>query len=66
MQEIRTIAKTLDIKSARMSKLNLIREIQRVEGNNTCFASPGAEGCDQHECRWREDCLVAAKKLAAA
>ncbi|MBT3203451.1 MAG: SAP domain-containing protein [Gammaproteobacteria bacterium] len=66
MQEIRAIAKTMDIKTSRMSKLNLVREIQTVEGNNACFASPGAADCDQNDCIWREDCLVASKKLAAA
>ncbi len=66
MQDIRVIAKRMEIKTSRMSKLNLIREIQVAEGNNACFASEVAADCDQHSCIWRDDCLVAAKKLGAA
>lgn len=66
MQEIRKIAKTLEIKTSRMSKLNLIREIQTVEGNIACFATPAAADCDQQDCIWRGDCLPLAKKQAAA
>lgn len=66
MQEIRAIAKKLDIKTSRMSKLNLIREIQNTEGNYPCFANPEADKCDQMLCIWRDDCLPMAKKAAAA
>lgn len=66
MQEIRVIAKKLDIKTSRMSKVNLIREIQTTEGNFPCFATPESGECDQMSCIWREDCIPMAKKLAAA
>ncbi len=66
MQEIRAIAKNLDIKTSRMSKLNLIREIQTTEGNYPCFANQDADNCDQMLCIWREDCLPMAKKAKAA
>ncbi|MCP4078269.1 MAG: SAP domain-containing protein [Gammaproteobacteria bacterium] len=65
MQQIRAIAKPMDIRTSRLSKINLIREIQTVEGNNACFATKSAYDCDQHECIWRDDCIVAAKKVAA-
>lgn len=66
MQEVRAIAKVLDIKTSRMSKINLIREIQTTEGNFPCFATAEAGECDQMVCVWREDCLALAKKQAAA
>ena len=63
MQEIRLIAKEFGIKTTRMSKLNLIQEIQSTEGNFTCFASAKEGVCDQLNCSWRKDCFSAAKKL---
>lgn len=65
MQEIREIAKEFGIKTSRMTKLNLIREIQRTEGNFDCFASASAGECDQTGCLWREDCLTMAKKASS-
>ena len=47
MQEIRGLAKNLGIKTSRMSKLNLIQEIQLSEGNFNCFASAAGGECDQ-------------------
>lgn len=64
MQEIRERAKDFGIKSVRMSKLNLIREIQLSEGNFSCFASATNSECDQTACLWREDCFAAAKKAS--
>lgn len=62
MQEIRLIAKNHGVKSARLSKLNLIHAIQRIEDNFDCFAS-ASEGCsDQAGCSWRTDCFAAARK----
>jgi hypothetical protein len=66
MQEIREIAKEYGIKTARVSKLNLIKEIQRTEGNFDCFASAESGHCDQEDCLWREDCLTMAKKAGKA
>jgi len=66
MQEVRAIAKGMEIKTSRMSKLNLIREIQTAEGNFACFATAAAGECDQDDCIWREDCLALSKKQAAA
>ena len=39
MQEIRERAKYFGIKTARMSKVNLVKAIQLSEGNFSCFAS---------------------------
>jgi len=65
MQQIREIAKPLGIKTARMSKINLVRAIQQAEGNFPCFATAVAGECDQTECVWREDCLALSKKQVA-
>ncbi len=64
MQEIRVLAKGMGIKTARMSKVNLIQSIQLAEGNFNCFASALNGECDQLQCKWRDDCFKAAKKQA--
>ena len=57
MAEIRDMAKKLGLKTARKSKVGLIREVQLAEGNFDCFGT--AEGhCDQMECIWREMCFA--------
>lgn len=63
MQEIREMAKGYNIKTSRMSKMQLIQEIQLSEGNFDCFASAIDGECDQMGCIWREDCFESAKKL---
>jgi len=60
MQKIREIAKNTGIKAGKMSKAELVRAIQRAEGNNDCFAGDNVSGCDQLNCLWREDCGAAA------
>ncbi len=64
IQEIRSIAKARGIKSAKLSKADLIRTIQREEGNSPCFGAAVGGSCDQANCAWREDCLPAEKKPA--
>ena len=57
IQEIRARAKALRLKETfGLSKGDLIRRIQKAEGNFDCFGT--AKGyCDQLECCFREDCL---------
>ncbi len=56
MNEVRAMAKKLEIKTFGKSKAALIKEIQRKEGNFDCFGS--AEGyCDQLDCLFRSACL---------
>jgi hypothetical protein len=62
IQVIRDIAKSHGIKTARMSKESLIRQIQRSEGNFDCFATAANGECDQTGCMWRADCFEMAKK----
>ncbi|VAW98347.1 hypothetical protein MNBD_GAMMA22-2463 [hydrothermal vent metagenome] len=64
IQEIRDIAKAIGIKTGKLSKLNLIQEIQRAEGNFDCFASATQGECSQNDCCWRSDCFTMAQKPA--
>ncbi len=63
MQEIRNIAKLLGLKTSRMSKVDLVRQIQMAEGNFECFATAVDGYCDRTDCSWRDDCFTSAKKL---
>lgn len=63
MQDVRERAKDFGIKTARMSKVNLVKAIQLSEGNFSCFASAQDGVCDQIACVWRDDCFSAAKKM---
>ncbi len=65
MQQIREIARDHGLKVARQSKLTLVREIQRAEGNFDCFATAVDGYCDQQDCLWRKDCLALAVRQAS-
>ena len=60
IQAIRTIARQHGVKISRMRKADLIRAVQRAEGNFDCFGAPSDGYCDQPQCIWREDCLGSA------
>ena len=56
IQEVRALAKKMGINLARKNKIDLVREIQRREGNFDCYGT--AKGhCDQEECSFRASCL---------
>jgi hypothetical protein len=57
LQEIKAVAKTNGMRVRNMKKENIIRTIQRVEGNASCFATDKAKECGQEKCLWRHDCL---------
>jgi hypothetical protein len=40
-----------------LSKAELIRRIQKAEGNFDCFGT-AKDSCDQSQCCFREDCLT--------
>ncbi len=63
INEVRSIAKKLELKTARLSKAAMILAIQEAEGNIQCFSKGIANDCQQLDCLWREDCFTAAKKL---
>ena len=57
MAVVREKAKIMDIKKVvGVKKHDLIREIQKREGNSPCFGT-ATDYCDQWNCCFREDCL---------
>jgi len=57
MKEIKEMAKNLGIKPGRLRKMELIRLIQKTEGNIPCFATERVNHCNERNCLWYEDCL---------
>lgn len=57
MRELKQMAKRLGVEVIpEMGKENIIKSIQRAEGNFDCFGT--AVGyCDQEKCCFRENCL---------
>lgn len=57
LTEIEKKARTLAIKDTwKYSKKDLIKTIQRKEGNFDCFGT-ATNYCDQSACCWRDACL---------
>lgn len=56
MKKIKEIAKKNGVTSGTMSRTELIRAIQRAEGNSDCFATMHVNDCNQMNCLWRVDC----------
>jgi hypothetical protein len=57
MQEIRARAKALGLRNTfRLSKAELIRRVQKAEGNFDCFGT-AKDYCDQFQCCFRDDCF---------
>lgn len=61
MKQIQQMARERGIKIGRKNKGDLIREIQRAEGNFECFGTAG-DYCDQLTCLFRDICLVRPKE----
>ncbi|MDY6854504.1 MAG: Rho termination factor N-terminal domain-containing protein [Thermodesulfobacteriota bacterium] len=57
MKELKKFAKELNIKISGLRKAELIRTIQKAEGNFDCFGS-AKDHCDQYDCLFREDCIL--------
>jgi hypothetical protein len=55
-EEIKALAKNLNIKIGKKKKGELIREIQTAEGNWPCFETANGY-CDQLTCAWRKECV---------
>jgi hypothetical protein len=56
LEEVKKIAKQLGIPVKGMKKAEIIRAIQRDEGNTDCYETGTAESCGQTGCLWRDDC----------
>ena len=61
IQKVREIAREHGVNPGKAEKVELIKMIQREEGNFDCFATARNGVCDQYGCLWREDCFAAAK-----
>ena len=55
--EIRKMAKGMDISTYRMKKIDMIRAIQRAEENIGCYGTETVENCHEDGCLWRNDCF---------
>ena len=58
MADIQKKAISMGIKPGKIKKAELIRTIQREEGNSSCFQTGVSDQCSQENCCWREDCLA--------
>jgi len=56
MQDVRAMARALGINSFGKTKIELIREIQRKEGNFDCYGT-AVGSCDQINCCFYSSCL---------
>jgi hypothetical protein len=57
IKQVKDFAKEKGVKVGNMKKENIIRAIQRSEGNFDCFGTAASGECDQTNCLWRNDCL---------
>lgn len=62
LQKLREIAEEHGVKPGKADKIQLIRMIQRTEGNFDCFATAWDGVCDQVACLWRDDCFDLAQR----
>ncbi len=56
LQEVRTIARKMGIDTRNVTMTELIRTIQKAEGNTACFDTSSANTCGQINCLWRSAC----------
>ena len=57
IEEVRQRAYSVGLQGiSRMRKADLIRAVQRQEGNQPCYGASWRMECESHECCWREDC----------
>lgn len=61
LKDVQRMAKLQCIDPGMLSKTELIRAIQKIEGDFDCFATAYNGICDQTGCIWREDCFEASK-----
>ncbi|MHB8422824.1 MAG: hypothetical protein ACYC9S_10870 [Leptospirales bacterium] len=62
VEEIRQIARAKGVLPSHLKKSDLIRCIQRQEGNFECFGTAVDGVCSQWDCLWRADCLSSGVK----
>jgi len=57
MNEVKKMAWVRGLDPSCLKKVDLIRTIQKNEGNESCFQTGQVDMCDQDQCCWRDDCL---------
>ena len=55
---IRKIARNKGISARNLSKIELVRLIQKAEGFRDCFATFLVRECSTIKCAWRHDCSI--------
>lgn len=65
MQDIRKIAKENGLKTGKLNKTRLVKQIQANEGNFDCFATASNAYCDQPACIWQDDCMPLSKRAVS-
>jgi hypothetical protein len=56
MKKIKEIARRNSVTPGSMGRTELIRAIQRAEGNPDCFATMRVNDCNEVNCLWLTDC----------
>jgi hypothetical protein len=56
LEDVKKIAKDRGLQIKNLKKAELIRAIQRDEGNSECYNTNASETCGQLSCTWRDDC----------
>jgi len=56
LQDVRKIARKVGIDTRNATLTDLIRAIQRAEGNKDCYMTAEVLKCEQTNCLWRDDC----------
>ncbi len=58
LQDVRAIAEKMGVDTGNLNKTELIRAIQRAEGNKDCYASAQVQTCGRTNCLWHQDCAL--------
>ncbi len=56
IKDIRQKAREMGIPSDDMPHVDVVRSIQRAEGNAACYDTGRAVECGQHHCLWKYIC----------
>ena len=56
IRELQKMARSFGINTGGFDKIDLVRAIQRAEGNFACFGT-AIGSCEQINCRFREECI---------
>lgn len=57
LDTVKQIARQRGLQAKNMKKAEIIRAIQRDEGNTPCYNTDASSSCGQENCLWRDDCV---------